>query len=87
MNCSQTLSEPKNEFHSRIDQVFSFFAGVEANGQSPWRILSNLALHNHRERTCSILEKYIAFNFFLNILTSHRNWDYCAHAIILNQAK
>ena len=86
MNCSQTLSEPKNKFHCCIDQFF-FFAGVEANGQSPWRILSNLDFHKHREHTCSILEKGIALNFSLNILTSHRNWDYSANAIILNQAK
>ena len=79
MNCSQTLSEPKNKFHCCIDQFF-FFAGVEANGQSPWRILSNLDFHKHRGLN-------IALNFSLNILTSHRNWDYSANAIILNQAK
>ena len=79
MNCSQTLSEPKNKFHCCIDQFF-FFAGAEANGQSPWRILSNLDFYKHRERN-------IALNFSINILTSHRNWDYCAYAIILNQAK
>ncbi len=86
MNCSQTLCEPKNEFHCRIDQFF-FFADVEANGQSPWRILSDLDFHKHIERTCSILEKYIALNFSLNIVKSHCNWNYFAYAIILNQAK
>ena len=72
MNCSQTLSEPKNEFHCCIDQFF-ICADVEANGQSPWRILSDLDFPKHRERTCSILEKYIPLNFSLNKVKSHCN--------------
>jgi len=71
MNCSQTLSEPKNKFHCCIDQFFSC-ADVE-NRQRPWKILANPDLLKLKESTCSFLEKDIALNFFLKILKSHRN--------------
>jgi len=69
MNYSQTLSEPKNEFHSRIDQFFTY-ADVETR-QHPWQIHANLDILKNKDRTSSILRKYFALNFFLKMLESH----------------
>jgi len=86
MTYSVTLSEPKNKFHSRIYQFYAC-AAVEENGQRSWETLPNIVPHKLREFICGSLKKILPFNFFFKILKTHRNNDYCADAIILNQAK
>ena len=86
MTCSVTLSEPKNKFHSRIYQFYAC-AAVEVNGQRSWKTYSNIIPQKLRVLINGSLKKCLPFNFFLEILKTHHNDDYCADAIILNQAE
>jgi len=85
MTRSETLIEPKNKFHRRIDQFFAC-AVAEACRQHPWKILSTIDPDKSRDIICSCIEKYQPLHFYLELLKPHRNKDYYADAIILNQA-
>jgi hypothetical protein len=86
MSCSVTPHEFKNKFHSRIDQLFSR-AGVEVYVKRHRDIPANINSHNQQKFICSNLEKHLQLDPLLKILKSHRNSDYCAVTIFLNQAK
>ena len=86
MTCSVTLSETKNKFHSRTYRFYACGA-VEVNVQRSWKTLSNIVPHKLKELICGSFKKVLPFNFFLKILKTHRNNDYCVDTIILNQAK
>jgi hypothetical protein len=85
MNCSGTLREPKNKFHSCNNQFFTH-ADTE-NGKCPWNIHATPDPYKVNKRSSGSFAQPLPHNFLLRLQKFHRHSAYRVNAIILNHAK
>lgn len=84
---SKTPPEPKNKFHTRINQ-FSFWTDAEIHGKRPRKTPSHIAFFRlPGEVVSGSLIKCFAYTISLKILMFHGSNNYCANGIIFNQVE